>query len=253
MTEKQGKLKIWRTLCRNAADRLTDLIYPPCCPFCEEILTDAEKESLMCDACRDRLTYVRSEYCMKCGRPLSSEREEYCRDCEKRNHFFTQGRSVFVYCTPVRQSLYRMKNGNRQEYAHFYAAEMNRKFGRWIQNSGIEVILPVPMYPKRKRIRGYNQAELLATELGKHTGLPVAHNLLAKRKDTHAQKSLDARGRRENLKNAFAVNYQFDGERILLVDDIYTTGATVDAAASALLEAGAGNVYVVTAAIGSLS
>ena len=81
----------------------------------------------------------------------------------------------------------------------------------------------------------------------------VARHLLVKGKDTHAQKSLDAKGRAENLKDAFEVKYRFDGERVLLVDDIYTTGATVDAAAKVLLQAGADGIYVITAAIGSFS
>lgn len=250
--EKQGKVKISRKSWSKGWLWLTDLIYPPRCPFCENILSEAEKEALVCDSCREKLPYVEENHCMKCGRPLLSEQEEYCRDCRKYKPYFQQGRSVFAYATPVRQSLYRMKNANRQEYIRFYGKEMNKMLGTWIQQIGTEVIIPVPMYPKRKRIRGYNQAELLAAELGKQTGLPVAERLLIKRKDTHAQKSLDARGRRQNLRDAFAVNYQFEGERILLVDDIYTTGATLDAASRALLEAGAGAVYVISVAIGGM-
>lgn len=243
---------IWK-YSRQVAESTVDLLYPPKCPFCEEILTEQEKQDLVCGLCRGRLQYIGNDYCMKCGRPLLAEQEEYCRDCGKKQHFFTQGRSVFVYCTPVKQSLFRMKNSNRQEYARFYAEVMYQNFGRWIENSRIDVILPIPMYPAQKRIRGFNQAELLAVKLGKMTGITVARHLLVKGKDTHAQKSLDAKGRAENLKDAFEVKYRFDGERVLLVDDIYTTGATVDAAAKVLLQAGADGIYVITAAIGSFS
>lgn len=245
-------LKTGRRIFCHVGKCLTDLLYPPRCPFCEEILSEEERGMLACASCCEKLNYVDADYCMKCGRKLLTGREEYCRDCGKRKHFFIQGRSVFVYATPVKQSLYRMKNG-RQEYAHFYGKEMERILGKWIQRCRIEVILPVPVHARKKRIRGYNQAELLARELGQRMELPVAGNLLVKRKHTQAQKSLDAAGRRDNLKGAFGVEYQFEGERILLVDDIYTTGATVDMAAEALRKAGAGEVYVVTAAIGSQS
>ena len=115
----------------------------------------------------------------------------------------------------------------------------------------IAVIIPIPLSRKRKRKRGFNQAELLAKELGRGLGIPVDGKSLARVRDTNPQKQMDARGRRVNLRNAFAWKGK-DRARgnILLIDDIYTTGNTIDAAARVLKSNGAGKIYFLTISIG---
>ena len=107
-----------------------------------------------------------------------------------------------------------------------------------------------PLHRKRMEKRGYNQAELIADALGKQTGLPVEKKLLQRRINTKPQKDLDPLQRRLNLKDAFIAKFDLQGENILLTDDIYTTGATIDEAAGALKRAGAGRIYFLVVAIG---
>ncbi|MCC8028942.1 MAG: ComF family protein [Lachnospiraceae bacterium] len=221
-------------------------IYPPRCPVCDGI-----SERGICDACRPQLVYIREDYCMKCGKPLMDGQEEYCGDCGKRRHYFEQGRALFSYQGQVRPSLYRLKYANRREYAAVYGREMAKHLGGWIRRMGITIIVPVPLHPSRQRMRGFNQAELLADELGRCMGLPVDTQLLRRVRRTAPQKTLTGRQRKENLAGAFRTEDRIrQGERILLVDDIYTTGSTADAAAFCLLRGGRCRVYVLSAAIG---
>ncbi len=226
------------------------LFYPLRCPFCDEILGPYEQKRMVCKTCDEKLVYIKDDYCLKCGKPLESESAEYCMDCAKRKHYFDQARSLLSYQGNVKHSLYRFKNANRREYALFYGAEIEKRFRRWIERNRIDYIAAVPMYSKRRRERGYNQSEVLAAELGFRVGIKVKKKLLVKKADTKPQKTLGRAERRENLKNAFIVTETLKGKKILLVDDIYTTGATVDMAAKALKEAGADRVYAICVGAG---
>ena len=225
---------------------ILDYIYPPRCPVCDGISTRG-----ICDTCKKSLVCITDTYCMKCGKPLEEEQEEYCADCKKRTHYFEQGRALYSYQGQLRTSLYRLKYANRREYAVVYGREMAKYLGRWIRRVRISRIVPVPLHPSRQRKRGYNQAALLAREIGRQLDIQVDQKLLHRVKKTEAQKSLTGQERRKNLSQAFQVRGEiFPGERILLVDDIYTTGATADAAARCMRQSGRCLVFVVSAAIG---
>ena len=228
---------------------LVRMLYPDRCPFCGRILAEEEEEQLACRECMGKLEFIEENYCLKCGKPLLSETREYCAECERREYSFAQARALLPYSDEVRSSLYQFKNGNRRDHAQFYGHQIAERFESWIRRSGAEMIVPVPMYPARKRERGYNQAEVLADVIGRELDLPVEKHLLFKTEDTRQQKSLSAEERRRNLRHAFQAGRGAKGRRILLVDDIYTTGATLDAAAAALRRAGAASVYAVCAAI----
>lgn len=188
---------------------------------------------------------------MRCGKPLEDEQQEFCPDCKRKRHFFVRGRSLMSYQGDVRKSLYRLKYGNKREYANCYGEEMAKYLGKWIRQQKITKIVPVPLHPARQRARGYNQAALLAESLGRQMGIPVDETLLYRTKKTAPQKVLTGMQRKQNLAGAFSVKRAIPaGERILLVDDIFTTGSTVDAAAKSLRRAGDCRIFVVTAAIG---
>ncbi len=223
-----------------------DYIYPPRCPVCDGISVQS-----ICDTCRRDLVYVREDYCMKCGKPLMGDREEYCADCRKRRHYFEQWRALLSYQGQIRPSLYRLKYANRREYAAVYGREMANRLGGWVCRMRITRIVPIPLHSSRQRKRGYNQAALLAKELGRCLELPVDTRLLCRVRKTAPQKTLTSRQRKENLAGAFQVRGAVrPGEGILLVDDIYTTGHTADAAAFCLKSSGSCRVYVMSAAIG---
>lgn len=226
--------------------KILDYLYPPRCPVCDRIYGEG-----ICDSCRQKLIYIEEDFCLKCGKPLSDSRQEYCMDCRKRKHAYLQGRALFSYQGAIRKSLYRLKYANRREYACWYGEEMAKCLGKWISQKRITKIVPIPLHPARKRQRGYNQAALLARSIGRYMNIPVDEQLLYRVKKTAPQKALTGQERKANLRNAFEIRKSIrPGERILLVDDIYTTGSTVDAAAECLQRAGKCRIYVITTAIG---
>lgn len=189
--------------------------------------------------------------CKKCGKPLEKEETEYCADCSRRKHAYTRGQAAFVYDSLMRGSIARFKYGNRREYADFYADELVRRCGAAVRSWAADALVPIPLHKSRRRKRGFNQAELVARKIGEKLNIPVETKLLLRVKKTSPQKELNDTQRRANLKNAFQVR-QNDVRlrKVILVDDIYTTGSTIDAAAAALLEHGVEKVYFLAICIG---
>ena len=187
--------------------------------------------------------------CMKCGRPVKME-EEYCEDCRKGAHHFTEGRSIFWYGEVWRQSLVRFKYYGCREYGDFYAKAMSVFGKKYLERWKPDLIVPVPLHPRKKRMRGFNQAAYLAERLSVLTGIPWNGHLVKKIRSTRSQKKLNAIQRRQNLKNAYQVTERIPGFSVLVVDDVYTTGSTADAMAMCLLEAGAEKVYFLTICAG---
>ncbi len=224
------------------------IFFPRRCPICDEAILYGEK---ICGSCVDKLPYIKEPFCKKCGKQLEDERQEYCSDCEKKPHNYIQGKAVFSYRKEMKLSMYRFKYSNKREYAQFYAGEAVKQCGMWIERRGIEAIVPIPMFPAKKRARGYNQAEVFAKALGSELGLPVEKNLVKRVRNTKPQKTLNDRQRKDNLKGAFQVRTNIvKYSKILLVDDIYTTGATIDAVAETLQKVGVTEVYFVSICIG---
>jgi ComF family protein len=229
-----------------------DLFFPPRCPVCDRLLdtADMRRGSRIHARCRERLYEVTGAQCFHCGRPLADAHTEYCSDCaarKKQNPRYSsviQGKALYVYRGDVKKTMYRYKYANRREYARFFAEEANRRLGAWIAQCGVEAIVPVPMYRRKETYRGYNQAKLLARQLSKLTGLPYVPDAVRRVKNTRPQKELDALERENNLKNAFQTsNFVVKYKCILLVDDIYTTGATAEAIAQELCLAGVEEIY----------
>lgn len=147
--------------------------------------------------------------------------------------------------------LYRYKYGNRRDYTEFFAKEAARLYAGWIRQKAIEMIVPIPLSARKMRKRGYNQAEIFAKRLAELVGLPCRGKLLARTRDTAPQKQLSAQERKNNLKNAFKIRENIVNlKRVLLVDDIYTTGSTIDAASLVLKQAGVKEVYFLCISIG---
>lgn len=234
----------WRNMIRQGLS----LLFPGRCPFCDGIIPMG---AFQCGECGGKLPVVRQPFCCKCGQPLEDGRREYCADCTRKRHSYTRGRAVYVYEGAVKTSLYRFKYGGRREYAACYARQAAESYGAWIRELKPEALVPVPLHPRRRRKRGYNQAELFARELGERLGLPVYSRLVRRRVDTRPQKELNDVQRKKNLKNAFTIPENIvQLKKVLLVDDIYTTGSTVDAVAEALRAAGVEQVYVLCISIG---
>ena len=190
-------------------------------------------------------------FCVHCGKPLRDCTQEYCTDCRTKKSWVAQGRALWLHREPVPGAIYRFKYRNRRSYAKVFAREMEKYYGSWIRKREIGVMIPVPLHAARRRHRGYNQAELLAEELSVLTGIPVEKKALFRIRNTIPQKSLDTGERKKNLQGAFAVSGRWKPvKNVLLIDDIYTTGSTIEHAARVMHRAGAENVYFLTISIG---
>lgn len=227
----------------------TRLLFPPKCPACGKLLNEQEKERKtargFCGFCAEETVFAKEPVCKKCGKPLADEAGEYCADCQDRQRSFEQGKALYVYSGPVQIAMYRLKYSGRKAIAGPMAEEAAEIFGAWLRLKKIEAIVPIPMYRRKEKKRGYNQADVIAKALGTACRIPVEKKLLVRSRNTAPQKGLSGEERRRNLKNAF--HAQADDVKfncILLVDDIFTTGATVDSAAAALKRVGVQQVFV---------
>lgn len=229
------------------SDHLLNILYPRHCPVCHRILKD--QKMMICPECTGIFRPVSENYCLKCGRPVDPN-AEYCRDCLERDRIFDEGRGVFLYDGRMRKSLIRYKYYGCREYADYYADSMCRRGYTDIRRWKPDLIIPVPLHRRKLRRRGFNQAGYLAVRMGECLGIPVSENSLKKIRSTQSQKKLDAVQRRKNLRQAFQATENFEGLAVLLVDDVYTTGGTMEAAASCLKAAGARKVYFMTLCMG---
>ena len=203
----------------------------------------------MCEKCSHLLNPVLQPRCIKCGRPIEEKEQEYCADCHALPHIFTRGRGIFPYDRVWKDSMMRYKYVGCREYGRFYAKAMAVFAAEELRQWKPELIVSVPLHKKKQKQRGFNQSEFLAHWLGRYTGIPVDSNLVMKLRSTKSQKKLDAVQRRKNLQNAFYVKRKVTGMRILVVDDVFTTGSTMDAMAAGLLENGAQQVFFLTVCI----
>ena len=225
------------------------VLYPQRCPVCDTLT--GKRSVACCPSCEKKLPYIRGARCFQCGKPVASGEEEYCMDCQNRQHDFTQGISLWSYDADIRQAMYRFKYRNRREYAVYFARELIRRNGNMMTDWHTQAIIPVPIHKTRRKQRGFNQAELLAKELGRYLDLPVLTETVVRIRNTKPQKELNDKDRQKNLKSAFKINKNsVKLKKVILVDDIYTTGATVDVIARLLKRQGVVEIYVVTVCIG---
>ena len=206
--------------CRTAAD----LLFPRRCPVCGGVAMP--KGRLICPACLKQLSFVSSPACMKCGKEIGSREQEYCADCIRRKKSFTRGFALLNYDSRAAVSMAAVKYHNKREYLDFYARAAALRFEKQFRQAGIQVIVPVPVHASRLKTRGFNQAAVLAEKLSAELGIPW-EELLIRVKKTDPQKSLGSAERLKNLRGAFEAEQEAGKwERVLLVDDIYTTGST---------------------------
>ncbi|MCD7885079.1 MAG: ComF family protein [Lachnospiraceae bacterium] len=247
MNRKKSLTGNVRKICETAAKWM----YPPRCPCCDAIRpVGASGLDCACEDCGGRLPWVREPSCMLCGKPLDDPQMELCRDCVRTRHLFDGGRAAFTYSGRIRHSVYRMKFQNRRDYLDFFAAAMSLSLEPYLPAWQPEVLVPIPMHARKRAARGYNQAELLAEKISARTGIPCEKHLLRCVRYTGNQKELDRSGRLRNLRGSFEVCFGFLPQRVLLVDDVYTTGSTMDEAARALKSAGVRQVFFVVLCTG---
>ena len=235
-------------------DYIIELLYPVRCPFCTEIVIP--KGERVCAGCKEKLPYIKEPRCMKCSKPIGNDREEYCSDCARKNHQYNRGFAVWRYDETMKRSIADFKYRSRKDNARFYVSEIIRLYGDKIKEISPDVIVPIPLHRSKYNERGYNQAQLLALPIGKELGIPVLPRLLLRKKKTLPQKNLSDKERLKNLTEAFgynerlAVEYKKQIKKVLLVDDIYTTGSTIEACTHVLKSNGVLEVFFLVLCIG---
>jgi len=233
---------------------ILDMIYPVRCPICDEIVIP--KSERICIPCKNKLHYIKEPRCKKCSKPIEQEEKEYCNDCEQKNFQFVKGFAIWSYNDAMKHSIAEFKYHNKKEYAKFYIREMVQIYGEMIKKLSLDAIVPIPIHRSKYLERGYNQADILARGMGKELNLPVLSELLVRNKKTLPQKQLSDKERLRNLREAFGFNIKaaerFEKEisRVLLVDDIFTTGSTIEACSNVLKSNGVRDIYFATLCIG---
>ncbi len=228
--------------------KFLDILYPKRCALCDCVVSG--REHPVCLQCRDEVKPITGPRCLRCSKPIDSDEKEFCLDCERHEFSFDCGFAVFLYCGKIKASIARYKYGGRQEYGRFYGEMLNLFASSYVTSWKPEALIPVPVHAGKLSKRGYNQAKVLADVLGKIWDIPVDSRSMKRRKKTRAQKNLDPAERRRNLREAFTLVQEVRYKTAVLVDDIYTTGSTVDTLARLLKEHGVERVYFLTVCIG---
>lgn len=243
-TKEEAKEMI-RGNIRKITRMAVDGIFPPACPICSKPAPVVKSVRLdVCMSCMDKLEYIKEPYCLKCGKEIEDFSKEYCYDCMRFEHSFDFGRAVFSYTEGIKKSIYRYKYKNKREYSLYYAKEMAKKWGKDIKRWAPQVIIPVPLHEKKLRQRGYNQAALIAQNLGRILNIPVDDGILIRIRNTTPMKELNDSERVNNLENAFNITRNVvKYNKVLIVDDIYTTGSTIDECSRILKLNGVEKVY----------
>ena len=227
--------------------KLIKAFYPDVCPRCDKVIGRVG----LCEDCKDSFKYIKQPICGICGRTMDEDGFS-CPDCRKIKHYFKRNVSVFEYRGDIKECIYRFKYSNMRCYGEFFAAEAIKRYGKLLKTWKVDCIVPVPMYKPKQRKRGYNQAEEFAKFLSKASGIKVDAKLLIRAKDTVPMKTLSKQQRYENLLKAFKIrNDRPTYKRVLVVDDIFTTGSTIDACARVLKKNGVEVVYGLCIASGS--
>lgn len=237
---------------------LLDLLFPPLCHACKgSIPPKGANESsplpLICAGCLGKISFIASPLCTVCGAPFATDGggDHTCGACLSHPPFYTC-RSAAVLGGPLQEMIHRFKYGDKPHLAEPLGLLACQSLEEFLRQAAPECVVPVPLHKKRLRQRGYNQSQLIGEVLGKSLKVPQVVGNLRRLRWTEPQTSLDAGDRATNVKGAFALREPaaLAGKRVLLVDDVLTTGSTMRACADALREADVEVVAAVTVARG---
>lgn len=232
----------------SIVESLLDFLFPPKCAACGTLL-EGDRQLRLCPACFRKLDVLDGKVCKLCGKPFCGD-ALLCEDCNASRPPYVMGFAGCVYDGLAREMMLDMKFHNKPHLFRVFAALVIRRLDSMPGFVPPDVVTCVPMRPEKERERGYNPAALLARQVARHYGWAFAADLLDKVRDTKVQSTLSREERYQNVKGAYVVRAakEVQGKRILLVDDVCTTGATFRELAELLQKAGAAEVICASAA-----
>ncbi len=229
------------------------LFYPNVCQFCATGQA-TQREGYVCTECWTQVRFIRPPFCERCGLPFQGDltTKFECTNCRELELHFTSARSAVVAKTVVLEAIHRFKYSRALWFENFLADLLIREAAPVLRGQNWDALVPVPLHPKKFREREFNQAEILARRLGAVTNISVNTKILQRIVPTVTQTFLTREKRAMNMTNAFAATSgtHLAGKKLVVVDDVFTTGATTSACAKALRAAGAAEVCVWTVARG---
>jgi len=238
----------------SVIESLKELVFPSniYCICCENIIDQTRPYSL-CDACVRNLHWANEKTCNKCGKVLvENYRREICNDCLEIEHFFEKGFTCAEYGMYEKLIIRDYKYHSKPYFGDKLAEIMYDRL--IVEDLPLDLIIPVPMHGKKEKKRGYNQAALLAKGISKRIDVPFDQKLMTRSRTTKPMNKMNPQERRENVKDAFTLRPEkgkmVKGKTILLVDDIFTTGSTLDECSKLLLDHGALKIYMICFAAG---
>jgi ComF family protein len=244
---------------------LLNPVFPPRCLVCGDFKTwqfsqgKVEPENAfdpnatsVCRSCQKGFTCVKSPLCVKCGLPFVSREgsDHTCSTCLTQKRYFRKARAYGVYDGNLMEAIHLLKYEKKTALAKPLSALARKAFYQSWDAESIDLLVPVPLHVRRLRERGFNQAYLLARRWTRQEGIPLDGLNLCRHRCTEPQTTLSRADRQKNIRGAFALRYpeRIQGQKIVLVDDVYTTGATVNECAKVLMDGGAEFVDVLTLA-----
>ncbi len=231
----------------NIGKVMIEYLFPRHCPICDKVM---ENGLLICPECVKKVQLIEGKRCKKCSKSFQDDMQDVCYDCRRQMHQYKQGYALFEYHSIV-DSLYRFKYSERSEYAEYYGTMIATCMEKIIRSINPDFMIPVPLHKNKQRKRGYNQAELVAKCVGKILDISVLVDYIERVKDTRPQKLLSGAKRENNVKKAFhIVRNDVKLKRVIIIDDIYTTGSTINEMVRELNKNQVVEVFFITIAIG---
>lgn len=241
------------SLCRSygvrVAGALLDTVFPPRCHCCRAFIPEAGRIHV-CSRCLGESTFLSSPHCTICGVPFATTDgiDHACASCLLEPPPFAAARGALLHDGPARDMVHRFKYGGKVQLRRPLGLLLAEPLASFVAACRVDVVIPVPLHISRLRQRGFNQAVLLGEVAAREWGLPFHRTALCRNRLTQPQTELSAEERRRNVHGAFGMDRAaaVAGKRVLLIDDVYTTGSTAGECARVLRKGGATAVFVAT-------
>jgi ComF family protein len=224
-------------------EALKNIIFVPLCLSCEERIA----QGFLCAKCEEKITFLLPPLCRYCSRPIGENATHSCKECQRKIYPYRKIISTTAYHDPLVNLIHLFKYKNCQYLGNYLSSLMKKHLAKiGFNTAGYDLMTSVPMHKDKIKMRGYNQAEILGRLLANYFKIPFRNDIIYDISIKPSQTKFKPQQRQENVKGAFIVKEDLRDKKIILIDDIFTTGATVKSCCSALKEKGADVITVIT-------